>query len=403
MPAKQGHKGRATPELPQSHRRSTRTLKLPSDTGLLLFNPVLNRLFAFNESARLLWEAIERGSGIDNIASDFVTRYGISFEAARRDVDAMIENWQALDLLSGDDCVPSPAPVRAHQVTDWSQASRACWLDTTVYTVRGKVFSLASDASHSPAMIRSFLRHLETPKAEPGLRLEVRQTADGSSALLMNGREQFRTRDGAQLIGGISQAILEYLHPGVEWLAMMHGGAVMREGVGVVFPATSGSGKTTLIAHLIAQERFTYLADDLIALAAPSGHVVPWPMPLSIKQGSWPLLSGSYPGLQNAPSYETTRGPARLLVSSSTDWNTDPVLVHRIVFPKYSAGTAAKMNQITAFEAIERLLGDRIWLGHPMTEPRVTAFLTWLNETPAYEITYGELDDGVLLIESILG
>ena len=79
------------------------------------------------------------------------------------------------------------------------------------------------------------------------------------------------------------------------------------------------------------------------------------------------------------------------------------MLVHRIVFPQYVAGTVAKRIKITAFEAIERLLNDRIWLGHPMTEERVTAFLTSLNDTPAYAITYGELDDGVRLIEGILG
>ena len=34
-------------------------------------------------------------------------------------------------------------------------------------------------------------------------------------------------------------------------------------------------------------------------------------------------------------------------------------------------------------------------------EERVTAFLAWLNETSAYAATYGRLDDGVRLIESI--
>jgi hypothetical protein len=37
-----------------------------------------------------------------------------------------------------------------------------------------------------------------------------------------------------------------------------------------------------------------------------------------------------------------------------------------------------------------------------MTEQRVTAFLKWLNDTPAYTVTYDELDEGRRLIESIL-
>jgi hypothetical protein len=387
--------------LPQKHRRLRRTLKLPSDSGLLLFNPALNRLFAFNESARLLWDSIEFGSGIDGIAADFVTKYGISIETARRDIDVMMENWHGLGLLSGDDCVPSPASVQTHEVTDWSQAPAPAWQDTAIYTVGDKAFSLASETPDSLAMTRAFFRHLETPKAEPGLRLEVRQTADGSSALLMHGREQFRTGDEAQLIGGISQAVLEYLHPGLEWLAMMHGGAVSRNGLALAFPAASGSGKTTLIAYLLAQRGVTYLADDLIVLSGPSGHIVPWPMPLSIKEGSWTLLSQWYSGLHDAPLYDTFRGAARQLPAPSSSWHTAPTPVQAIIFPRYAAGAVAKLTRITAFEAIERLLSDRIWLGYPMTEHRIRAFLGWINATPAYTLVHGNVADAARCLEDV--
>lgn len=375
-------------------------MAFPSDFGLLLFNPLLNRLFAFNESARLLWESIEAGSSIDGIASDFVTNYGISSEAARRDIDAMIGHWQALGLLCGDDGIP-PAPLTPVQVTDWSQAPQRAVRDTAVYTIRDKVFSLASEIPDSLAMTRRFFRNLETPGAEPGLRLDVRQAADGWSALLLNGREQFRTGDEAQLIGGIGQAVLEYLHPGIEWLAMMHGGAVSRNGRGLAFPATSGSGKTTLIAYLIAQQGFTYFADDLVVLSAPSGQIVPWPMPLSIKQGSWALLSRSHPGLHDAPLCDTLRGPARLLNAPSSSWHADPAPVQAVIFPQFAAGAVARLTRIPAFEAIKRLLGDRLWLGYPMTEHRIRAFLVWLDSTPVYILVHGNVADAARCLEDV--
>jgi hypothetical protein len=376
-------------------------LKLPSDCGLLLFNPIFHRLHAFNESARLLWESIELGYSIDKVASDFVIRYGISLEDALRDIDAMVDNWRALDLLCGDDSVPSVPPVQVQEVIDWSKAPKAVWQDTAVYTVNDKVFHLASEAPHSLAMTRRFFRHLETPKAEPGLQLEVRQTADGSTALLVNGREQFHTSDEALLIGGISQAVLEYLHPGIEWLAIMHGGAVSRNGLGLVFPAVSGSGKTTLIAYLMAQEGFTYFADDLIVLSGPAGHVVPWPVPLSIKEGSWRLLSQMYPGLQDAPLFNTARGAARLLIAPSSSWQTAPAPVHAMIFPQYVAGAAVKLTRITAFEAIQRLLNDRIWLGYPMTEYRIRAFLAWMDVTPSYALVHGNVADAARCLEDL--
>jgi hypothetical protein len=388
-------------ELTQNFRRSPRTLKLPSDSGLLLFNPVFNRLFAFNDSARLLWESIELGFDIDTAASGFVTRYGISPEAARRDIDAMVDNWRALDLLCDDDSVPSLPPVQVQEAIDWSKAPKPVWQNAAVYTVNDKVFRLASEAPHWLAMTRRFFRHLETPKAEPGLQLEVRQTADGSAALLENGREQFRTTDEALLIGGISQAVLEYLHPGVEWLAMLHGGAVSRNGLGLVFPAVSGSGKTTLIAYLMARESFSYLADDLIVLSGPAGHVMPWPVPLSIKEGSWRLLSQTHPSLQTAPLYNTARGAARLLIAPASSWQAAPAPVQAMIFPQYVASAAVKLTRITAFEAIQRLLNDRIWLGHPMTEQRIRAFLAWMDVTPTYALVHGDVADAARCLEEI--
>jgi hypothetical protein len=388
--------------LPSDHHRSSGIQRFPSDSGLLLFDPLSNRLFAFNQSARFLWDLIERGLTIAEIASEFAANYGVPVDSARIDIEAMIGTWRSLNLLSSD-CEPESysEPTPTQGVADWSQTGTPAWADNALYSVRNKVFSLSIEPPHSVALIRSFFQHLEIPNGEIGLRLEIRQATDRLRALLVNGSEQFRTPDEAQLVGGLCQAILEYLHPGVEWLAMAHGAAIARADAGLVFPAASGSGKTTLVAHLAAQEGFTYLADDLVVLAAPSGHIVPWPMPLSIKKGSWSLLSEQYPSLNSAPIYNTSRSEARLLIPSSSDWKTDPVPVHGIVFPRYIAGAVAKLTRITAFEAIERLLNDRIWLGYPMTEHRTRAFLAWIDATPAYTLVHGNVADAAQCLEDI--
>ena len=385
-----------------SHQPSPGIRRLPSESGLLLFDPLSSRLLAFNQSARLLWDLIERGFTHEKIASEFAAKYGIPVDSARTDIDAMIGTWRSLNLLSSDrEAKTCAGPARTQAVPDWSQAGTPAWAADAVYSVRNKVFSLSIELPGSVSWIRSFFQHLEIAEGEIGLRLEIRQAANRVQALLVNGSEQFRTPDEAQLVGGVCQAILEYLHPDVEWLAMVHGAAIARGDAGLVFPAASGSGKTTLVAHLAAQDGFTYLADDLVVLAAPSGQIVPWPMPLSIKKGSWSLLSGSYPGLKDAPVYNTSRGEARLVIPSPSAWKTAPVPVHGIVFPGYVAGAVARLTRITAFEAIERLLNDRIWLGYPMTEQRIRAFLAWIDATPAYTLVHGNLADAARLLEDI--
>ena len=139
----------------------------------------------------------------------------------------------------------------------------------------------------------------------------------------MDGIERLRTCDAGQLIGAVNQTILEQIHPGIEWLAIIHGAAVARDGTGWAIPAACGSGKTTLTAYLLARG-YDYLADDHVALSAPDGRIVPWPLPMSIKEGSWDVLSQYYQNLPHFPQYRTKRGEARQLVPSAEVWDTDP-------------------------------------------------------------------------------
>jgi hypothetical protein len=58
-------------------------------------------------------------------------------------------------------------------------------------------------------------------------------------------------------------------------------------------------------------------ADDLIALAEPHGMVVPWPLPLSIKQGGIEIVEAHHPQLTEAAPYRTKGVEARMLVPPS--------------------------------------------------------------------------------------
>ena len=90
---------------------------------------------------------------------------------------------------------------------------------------------------------------------------------------------------------------------------------------------------------------------------------------------------------------------ARLLVPPLSSWDAEPVRLRSLIFLCYVDGAAPTLKRISSFQAIERLLTDRISLGSPITADRVVALLTWLGDTPAYVATYSKLDDGTRLIE----
>src|SRR5205814_1628133 len=144
-----------------------------------------------------------------------------------------------------------------NDVTDWSVTPEPRWAVTATCTIRDTVFSLAIEPAGLNVILRILLRHLETPNARPDYRLEISEASGNERALLIDGRERLRTPSEGQLLGAMNQAILERIHSGTEWLAMIHGGAVARNGLALAIAAPGGSGKTTLIAYLLAQEGFT--------------------------------------------------------------------------------------------------------------------------------------------------
>src|SRR6185295_12705523 len=126
---------------------------------------------------------------------------------------------------------------------------------------------------------------------------------------------------------------------------------------------------------------FDYLADDIVALSSPDAAVVPWPLSLSLKPGGTDVLMTRFPQLAEARHYRTKGVEARLLVPAADVWDAEPVRLRTLLFPRFTAGAAPETRRLSSFEALERLLTDRVWLGDPITEERVTSFLAWLDRT----------------------
>jgi hypothetical protein len=382
-------------------RASAAVRRLPIKGGLLLLDISTNRLFAFNDTARQVWEFMDCGLSQSKVEAEFASCYGVSKETARSDTNNIITQWKSCGLIATGDASGllenSTAPKSR---IDWPREPRPRWAATFSCLVKNRTFAFAVEPARDAA-IRAWFHHFEAPHARPDIVIEVREAGNNESALLVDGTECMRSANQIELLSAIYQTILESVHPGVDWLAMIHGSAIAREGAGLILPAPSGSGKTTLTAYLIARG-YTYLADDLILLSAPDGLIAPWPLPLSLKTGSWDVLSETYPDLASYRRIQTERGEVRQFVPPGEVWDSDPVPVRSLVFPRYVPGERAELNPITAFEAMVHLLGDQIWLGYPLTEQRVGRFLAWLDNKPAYRLVHGNVADAALCLERIM-
>jgi hypothetical protein len=376
--------------------------RFPIDGGLLLLDRVSNCLFAYNDTARHVWDLMREGRTEESVISEFARTWGIPLSLARTDVSAIIAEWRLQNILVDRRPGKSrPASAKPRSVVaTLRELPEAGWWSEWICTIRGTPIAFAVE-TELPGPFRLLFAHLETPTAIARVRLEIRTGPIGERVLLEDGQERMRTVDPAEIIGALFVAVLEHTRSDLKWFALMHGAAVSWRGMGIALAGPSGSGKSTLAAGLIHQG-YDFLADDLVALSEPHGNIVPWPLPLSIKRGSIDIVGAHHPQMAEAASYRTKGVEARMLLPPVSTWDADPVPLRRLVFPRFAAGAEPNARRLSSFETIEWLLTDRVWLGNPVTEQRMLAFLAWLDGTPAYALSYSSLEDGMRLIADVV-
>ena len=260
------------------------------------------------------------------------------------------------------------------------------------FCIGEKVFHISTVNSDVAERVSALLRTFRVEAKDADDRFEVLHGGpEGLFSLKHNGAEILRVNSVAEIIGALFQTILSRIHANETWLAVIHGGAVSIGGRAVLLPGSSGSGKSTLGAYLVACG-FEYLCDDMLAVTK-AGQVANWPVPISIKDGSWDALAPHLPGLKSLPAEFAWGRRMKLLPAARalSDWELQRTSV--LIFPKFGrCAIQTKLTKLSPLEAFEKLISDRIWLGFPLRSKSVWRFLQWLKDIPAYALTYSSFD-----------
>ncbi|MET0728074.1 MAG: hypothetical protein ABWZ76_07215 [Acidimicrobiales bacterium] len=179
-----------------------------------------------------------------------------------------------------------------------------------------------------------------------------------------------------------------------------HAGAVEHDGMAVVFPADQESGKTTLVTALV-QAGFGYLTDEAAAFDQ-TAQVVPFPKPLSIDPGSWPL----FPHLQPHADLPTTQYRDQQWQVAPDDIRAGAV-GHRssaawIVFPNYERGRPTVLQPIGRGEALMELTRHTFGFAE-RSRVRLDELAAIVQGASCHRLTVGSLEEACRLITSLVG
>ena len=181
----------------------------------------------------------------------------------------------------------------------------------------------------------------------------------------------------------------------------LHAGGVQARGVGIVFPAKSGSGKSTLTAGLV-RAGHAYLSDEAIALDWDTHVIEPYPKPISLDPGAYPMFTDWSPDFadgnraETAPQWHVAAGAIRhAAVGQQCE-------VGYIVFPEYQPDAGTRLEPISKGRALLEMCKNTFRFNQQGR--RALDHLGEVVRTAnCYRLPMDNLDDAMQLVSALVG
>lgn len=184
----------------------------------------------------------------------------------------------------------------------------------------------------------------------------------------------------------------------------IHAGVVADNDGAIVMSGASGAGKSTLTAAML-QHGYRLLSDEFALLGMDKPMLHPYPRPISLKQETIPVVREMVGDEWiSKVVVDTPKGNIAYYRAKQADLKRDqePVNAKLVIFPKFEKGVQPVAQQLNPAEAIMRLVPastNYSLLG----EPAFRAMTGILENTRAFEISYGSTTDSLRLMEQITG
>jgi hypothetical protein len=212
-------------------------------------------------------------------------------------------------------------------------------------------------------------------------------------AILVNGREFIPIEQTDQLGLGLMHAARSMLYRLGSYDVAFHGAMVAQGDCGLLLCAPRESGKSTLAAYLVATG-YDLLADEPALLELDSWSVQSIPLPISLKEGSWPSLQREWLQLGNSPVHVRSDGVhVHLLHPPKQRVSPRPRRLTHFVFPRYSPISTAQPERLSPLNALCLLNTGGMLFAPNSTREKFEKFLHLLCQTPAFTLPFSKLAD----------
>jgi hypothetical protein len=280
----------------------------------------------------------------------------------------------------------------------WPDPSISTHSGTANIEIHGIPISLAYPAGPLEELCRDCFQNCAASD-KPARWLLSAQPTENGWAIYINDRKLFSLQQEQQLGLGLMHAARSLLYAKGEYDVAFHAATIACGDCGVMLCAPRECGKSTLAAYLVA------CGGDLLADEPSLLHLDPWsvsplPMPISLKEGSWPILRQHWPQLAFAPVHVRSDGVKIRMAHPSRCSARSRRLTH-IVFPRYAPSSSTEVESLSPLHTLRLLSEGGMLLAKQFARANFEAFLQSVWHTPAYRLQYASLEEAHRMFHEI--
>jgi hypothetical protein len=282
----------------------------------------------------------------------------------------------------------------------WPDPSASTLSGTAKIEIHGIPISLAYPTGQLEELCRDCFQNCAASDEPARWRLSVQATGNGW-AIYVNDRKLFSLQHERQLGLGLMHAARLLLYAESKYDVAFHAAMVAYGDCGVMLCAPRECGKSTLAAYLITQGA-DLIADEPSLLDLDTWSVSPLRMPISLKEGSWPVLGQHWPQLACAPVHLRSDGvKIRMAHPSGQRCSSQSRRLTQIVFPRYAPLSSAEAESLSPLHTLRLLSEGGMLLAKQFTRENFEALVQSVWRTPACRLQYSSLEEAHRMLHEI--